>query len=110
MAKNIKYLVLVVAISFMIESIQSHNEAGGFHCDSSATAQIQADYMPGIITLDGKSQDWNKIPGNSFPLRPALDPDEDKEYTCGKMIVKAEILISAVFSNRHISLQAGFCL
>lgn len=90
MANNIKCLVLLVAISYMVESIQSHNEAeGGFHCDSGATAQIQADYMPGIITLDGKSQDWDNILGNSFPLRPALDPDEDKEYTGGKMTVKA---------------------
>eukprot|EP01018_Ginkgo_biloba_P009436 Gb_19087 [translate_table: standard] len=85
-----KFWVLLFGVCSLLGSIQSHNEKeGGFHCDSDANAQIQADYTPGMITLDGKPKDWDNVMGYSFPLLPALDPDDDAKYTGGEMTVKA---------------------
>ncbi|KAK4402124.1 hypothetical protein Sango_0953100 [Sesamum angolense] len=44
---------------------------------------------PESLLLDGHADDWVDVDGFEFPLRPALDPDEDKEYKAGKMTVKA---------------------
>lgn len=52
-----------------------------------------AEFRPGFVTLDGHADDWADIDGFDFPLRPALDPDEDKEYKAGKMTVKVSLLI-----------------
>ncbi|KAG8648484.1 uncharacterized protein LOC110620880 isoform X2 [Manihot esculenta] len=49
----------------------------------------EAEFRPGIVTLDGHADDWNDIDGFEFSLLPALDPDDDKEYKGGKMTVKA---------------------
>ncbi|KAL0422103.1 UNVERIFIED_CONTAM: hypothetical protein Slati_3233200 [Sesamum latifolium] len=67
----------------------SHQESGDWHCDADDEARISAQFRPGIITLDGHADDWGDVDGFEFPLRPALDPDEDKEYKAGKMTVKA---------------------
>ena len=49
---------------------------------------MQADFRPGVITLDGHGDDWKDIDGFEFSLLPALDPDEDHEFKDGKMTVK----------------------
>ncbi|XP_051146848.1 uncharacterized protein LOC127262272 [Andrographis paniculata] len=67
----------------------AHQDSGDWHCDSDGEARISADFLPGIVTLDGHADDWAAVDGFEFPLRPALDPDEDKEYPAGKMTVKA---------------------
>ncbi|MBA0656215.1 hypothetical protein Goklo_008592 [Gossypium klotzschianum] len=70
--------------------VNSHEESGERSCVSnSEEMHIQADFKPGIITLDGCANDWEDIDGSEFSLRPALDPDEDHEYKDGKMTVKA---------------------
>uniref|UniRef100_A0A0D6R9N7 Cytochrome c-552/DMSO reductase-like haem-binding domain-containing protein n=1 Tax=Araucaria cunninghamii TaxID=56994 RepID=A0A0D6R9N7_ARACU len=88
-----KYMIAIAAIVMvvchMIEGVQSHNEENGFHCDSDGDAKIVAEYMPGIVSLDGNPKEWGNIMGYSFPLLPALDPDIDKQYTAGEMTVKA---------------------
>lgn len=67
----------------------SHQESGDWQCDLDDEARISARFRPGIVTLDGHANDWADIDGGfEFPLRPALDPDEDKEYKAGKMTVK----------------------
>jgi hypothetical protein len=40
------------------------------------------------VTLDGHPTDWEAVEASEFPLLPALDPDEDKAYTGGKVTVK----------------------
>ncbi|KAL3843545.1 hypothetical protein ACJIZ3_000948 [Penstemon smallii] len=67
----------------------SHQESGDWHCEPNEEARIEAQFRAGIVTLDGRADDWADIGGFDFPLRPALDPDEDKEYDDGKMTVKA---------------------
>ncbi|XP_040938846.1 uncharacterized protein [Gossypium hirsutum] len=70
--------------------VNSHEESGEWSCVSnSKEMHIQADFKPGIITLDGCADDWEDIDGSEFSLRPALDPDENHEYKDGKMTVKA---------------------
>ncbi|KAH9290372.1 hypothetical protein KI387_034489, partial [Taxus chinensis] len=70
----------------------SHNENGAFDCDSDGDAKIEAAYLPGIVTLDGKADDWDddNIMGYTFPLLPALSPnDHENRYKDGQMTLKA---------------------
>ncbi|KAL2514032.1 heme binding [Forsythia ovata] len=75
--------------SRQLQFVASHQESGDWHCEPDEEARIVAEFKPGFVTLDGHAQDWADIDGFDFPLRPALDPDEDKEYKAGKMTVKA---------------------
>ncbi|PPS15519.1 hypothetical protein GOBAR_AA05045 [Gossypium barbadense] len=57
--------------------VNSHEESGEWSCVSnSKEMHIQADFKPGIITLDGCADDWEDIDGSEFSLH-------------GKMTVKA---------------------
>ncbi|EEF47246.1 uncharacterized protein LOC8267322 [Ricinus communis] len=82
-------LVLLVLGSLLIGWASSHQESGEWSCDSDSGIQLQAEFRPGLITLDGNADDWKDIDGFEFSLLPALDPDDDKEYKGGKMTVKA---------------------
>ncbi|KAI5658549.1 hypothetical protein M9H77_27342 [Catharanthus roseus] len=88
------FLRLLLATFAALESIRvvlvsSHQESGEWHCDPDSESRVSAEFKPGIITLDGHADDWNDIYGFEFPLLPALDPDQDKEYKGGKLMVKA---------------------
>lgn len=78
--------------------VASHEESGDWHCNPDSEARISAEFKPGIITLDGRADDWNDIYGFEFPLLPALDPDQDKEYKGGKMMVKVDMFLPLFFS------------
>lgn len=67
--------------------VKSHEESGPWTCESSEIS-IEAEFNPGIVTLDGHADDWDSVEGSEFSLLPALDPDEDKAYEGGKMTVK----------------------
>lgn len=87
------FLRLLLATFAALESIRvvlvsSHQESGEWHCDPDSESRVSAEFKPGIITLDGHADDWNDIYGFEFPLLPALDPDQDKEYKGGKLMVK----------------------
>lgn len=77
---------LVIACLLVLAA--SHQESGEWHCDPDDEAQISAQFTPGIVTLDGRADEWSDVDGFEFPLRPALDPDEDNQYRAGKMTVK----------------------
>lgn len=49
---------------------------------------ISANYLPGVVTVDGRAEDWAAIDGVEFDLRPALDWDQDKSYSGGQMTLK----------------------
>ncbi|CAI9769376.1 unnamed protein product [Fraxinus pennsylvanica] len=74
--------------SSQVQFVASHHESGDWHCEPDETVRIVAEFKPGFVTLDGHSDDWIDVDGFDFPLRPALDPDEDNEYEAGKMAVK----------------------
>ncbi|OMO82105.1 hypothetical protein COLO4_23212 [Corchorus olitorius] len=82
-------LAFLVLGSGLTTLVSSHQESGEWSCESNSEIRVQADFRPGVITLDGHADDWKDIDGFEFSLRPALDPDEDHEYTDGKMTVKA---------------------
>ncbi|KAH6823901.1 heme binding protein [Perilla frutescens var. hirtella] len=84
-------LLLIAAVLFdpaRIGRVKSHQESGPWHCDSDAGIRIQSVFRPGIITVDGKVEDWKDVSGSDFALLPALDPDADKAYNAGKMTLK----------------------
>lgn len=81
-------LILLVLGSVLIGWTSSHQESGDWSCESDSGIRVQAEFRPGIVTLDGHADDWNDIDGFEFSLLPALDPDDDKEYKGGKMTVK----------------------
>ncbi|XP_031274107.1 uncharacterized protein LOC116132586 [Pistacia vera] len=82
-------LVLLVLSSVFIGWVNSHEESGEWSCDSDSEIRVQAEFKPGLVTLDGHADDWKDIDGFEFSLLPALDPDDDHEYKGGKMTVKA---------------------
>ncbi|PKU87209.1 uncharacterized protein LOC110097051 [Dendrobium catenatum] len=68
---------------------EGHDDVAAGSCEVSPDVRIVADYRPGIITVDGHADDWAGVEGSEFSLLPALDPDADKEYTGGKISIKA---------------------
>ncbi|KAF5200028.1 heme binding protein [Thalictrum thalictroides] len=78
---------LITSTSFRL--VNSHQETGEWSCESDILSPIQANFRPGIITVDGHVQDWKDVDGFDFTLLPALDPHQDHAYKAGKMVVKA---------------------
>lgn len=89
-------LLLSVLGSSWIGWVNSHQESGEWSCESDEEIRIEAEFKPGFITLDGHADDWKDIDGLDFSLLPALDPDDDKKYTGGKMTVKVRIFCSKI--------------
>ncbi|KAJ6400944.1 hypothetical protein OIU84_016379 [Salix udensis] len=83
------FLLLSVLGSSWIGWVNSHQESGEWSCEADEEIRIEAGFRPGLITLDGHADDWKDIDAFDSSLLPALDPDDDKEYTGGKMTVKA---------------------
>ncbi|CAN6567406.1 unnamed protein product [Malus baccata var. baccata] len=82
-------LVVLVYCVLLIRQANSHTESGEWSCESESEIRVQAEFGPGLITLDGHADDWKDIDGFEFSLLPALDPDAENEYKGGKMTVKA---------------------
>lgn len=84
-------LLLIAPILFSparIARVNSHEESGPWHCDLDSGIRIQSVFRPGIITVDGKVDDWDGVAGSGFSLLPALDPNAEKEYNAGKLTLK----------------------
>lgn len=85
--------VLVFLASASIGGVDSHEESGEWNCESNSEIQVQVEFKPGLITLDGHADDWKDIDGSEFSLLPALDPHTEHEYKGGKMTVKVLFVI-----------------
>ncbi|XP_030454985.2 uncharacterized protein LOC115676248 [Syzygium oleosum] len=86
----LRLLLLGVALLLAAARVGSHEEPGEWRCESdSAEIRLQAEFRPGAVAVDGRPGDWDAFDGSEFALLPALDPDADKEYSGGKMTVKA---------------------
>lgn len=95
-------LPLLLALLFLsafapIRPVKSHQESGEWRCESDSEIGVVAEFRPGIVTIDGHADDWKDIDGFEFSLLPALDPDDDKEYSGGKMTVKVFVSSSLFF-------------
>ncbi|GAV83061.1 EB_dh domain-containing protein [Cephalotus follicularis] len=83
-------LLLFLLGPALIGVVNSHHESGEWSCETESEIRVQAEFRPGLVTLDGRADDdWNDVEGFEFPLLPALDPDADHVYKAGKMTVKA---------------------
>ncbi|KAG0475970.1 hypothetical protein HPP92_012401 [Vanilla planifolia] len=86
------FLLSAVVVSGAIHFAAAHeghgDEAAG-SCAGSPDIGVVAYYRPGIVTVDGREDDWDGIDGFEVQLLPALDPDVDKAYAGGKMSIKA---------------------
>lgn len=83
----LRYLLLFFLLGLGAR-VESHEESGPWSCDSESEIRVEANFKPGVITLDGHADDWKDIDGSYFPLLPALDPDAENEFKGGKMSVK----------------------
>ncbi|KAJ6794322.1 Uncharacterized protein M6B38_231940 [Iris pallida] len=68
---------------------EHHGEDSEGSCEMDPGARLVAEYVPGVVTVDGHADEWAEVEGSEFDLLPALDPDEDKAYAGGKMTAKA---------------------
>lgn len=84
--------MLLVFCVLLIRQANSHEESGEWSCESDSDIRVQAEFGPGLITLDGHADDWKDMDGFEFSLRPALDPDAENEYRGGKMTVKVFLI------------------
>lgn len=90
-------LFLALFGSSQLQFVASHEESGDWHCEPDEKARLVAEFKPGFVTVDGNSDDWIDVDGYDFPLRPALDPDEDMEYKAGKMAVKVQMDLKIIY-------------
>ncbi|EPS61876.1 hypothetical protein M569_12919, partial [Genlisea aurea] len=85
-------LLLTLLVSSVVVSFApfaaSHHDSGNWHCDPDAESRIDAQFRPGVVTLDGRADEWSNIDGFEFPLLPALEPDPNQEYKSGKLALK----------------------
>lgn len=88
MLRHLLPLLLLLLCSNSIGRVSSHQESGEWNCESDSEIQVEAEFRPGLVTVDGHADDWKDIDGFEFSLLPALDPDEDHEYKGGKVTVK----------------------
>lgn len=84
-------LPILVFISISILRVNSHQESGEWTCESGSEIRVDAEFKPGLISLDGHAEDWKDIDGFEFSLLPAVDPHPDHEYKDGKMTVKVPL-------------------
>lgn len=90
-------LLLLLAVLFLSSTIR----LGGAHehdeeedessCEQSSDVRVDAEFRPGIVTVDGRAEDWADVAGPQLALLPALDFDEDKAYGGGPMTVKVRL-------------------
>lgn len=81
-------LALLVLGSALVGPVKPHEESGEWSCESDPEAWVEAQYRPGVVTLDGHADDWKDVNGFEFSLLPALDPDAENAYASGRMTVK----------------------
>uniref|UniRef100_A0ACD6AP62 Uncharacterized protein n=1 Tax=Avena sativa TaxID=4498 RepID=A0ACD6AP62_AVESA len=84
-----KLLALLLAAAVLVAFVAAHEHHGEAPTCAGGGGRVLAEFRPGEVTLDGHPTDWEAVEASEFPLLPALDPDEDKAYTGGKVTVKA---------------------
>ncbi|XP_078443165.1 heme binding protein [Wolffia australiana] len=88
----IAFFVLLLSVEEIAVAHEGHGGEGGeggSGCSSIGDARVVAEFRPGIVTIDGRGDEWADADAFEFSLRPALDFDLDKEFSGGKMAVKA---------------------
>lgn len=60
----LKLVLLYCLIGFVV----AHEDHGAGTCESNEGVRIQANYKPGVVTLDGHADDWAQLDGFDFSL------------------------------------------
>jgi len=84
-----RLLVVLAAAAALLAAAAAHEHHGEAPTCSSGGGRVLAEFRPGEVTVDGHSDDWDSVEASEFALLPALDPDEDKVYSGGKVAIKA---------------------
>lgn len=79
--------------------VHSHEESGEWSCEPDPESRVTAEFVPGLVTIDGHGDDWRDIDGFEFSLLPALDPDKENEYKGGKMSVKVKLDLICMYNS-----------
>ncbi|CAK9868417.1 unnamed protein product [Sphagnum jensenii] len=79
-----KSLLLFHLVDFS-ETYEGHGDHGstGPVCMRNIGVELQASYLPGIITVDGDADDWSVVDGHSFTLLQAITDDAAHPYPEG---------------------------
>jgi len=101
-----RLLVVLAAVAALLPAAAAHEHHGEAPTCSSGGGRVLAEFRPGEVTVDGHSDDWDRVEASEFALLPALDPDEDKAYSGGKVAVKVR-LFQALFFNISSPLAHG---
>ena len=91
-----RLLVVLAAVAALLPAAAAHEHHGEAPTCSSGGGRVLAEFRPGEVTVDGHSDDWDSVEASEFALLPALDPDEDKVYSGGKVAIKVR-LFQALF-------------
>ncbi|CAD6210917.1 unnamed protein product [Miscanthus lutarioriparius] len=84
-----RLLVILFAAAALAVATTAHEHHGEAPTCAGGSGHVLAEFRPGEVTVDGHSDDWDSVEASEFALLPALDPDEDKAYSGGKVAVKA---------------------
>jgi ABC-type glycerol-3-phosphate transport system substrate-binding protein len=90
-------LAVLVAAAALLAAAAAHEHHGEAPTCSGGSGRVLAEFRPGEVTVDGHSGDWDGVEASEFELLPALDPDEDKAYSGGKVAVKVRSLQGSTF-------------
>ncbi|CAA6653961.1 unnamed protein product [Spirodela intermedia] len=53
-------------------------------CVLARGVRLAADYVPGVVAVDGRADEWADVAGTTLPMLPALEPDDvDEVYPKG---------------------------
>ncbi|TVU47300.1 hypothetical protein EJB05_06895 [Eragrostis curvula] len=83
-----RLVALLAATAALFAAATAHEHHGEAPTCAGGGGRVLAEFRPGEITLDGHNDDWDGVEASEFPLLPALDPDDDKAYSGGKVAVK----------------------
>jgi hypothetical protein len=83
-----QFVALLAAVMALFSAVAAHEHHGEAPTCSGGGGRVLAEFCPGEITLDGHVEDWDGVEASEFALLPALDPDEDKAYSGGKVALR----------------------
>ena len=92
-----RLLVILFAAAALAVATTAHEHHGEAPTCAGGSGHVLAEFRPGEVTVDGHSDDWDSVEASEFALLPALDPDEDKAYSGGKVAVKVRLFQALLF-------------
>jgi hypothetical protein len=89
-----RLVAFLATAATLLAAAAAHEHHGEAPTCAGGGGRVLAEFRPGEITLDGHNDDWDGVEASEFALLPALDPDEDKAYSGGKVAVKVRVFNS----------------